>query len=179
MIRLKDYDYFVHPLTDGVSPVSPDLLAEAVDGLVGMLPRRVDVLLAPEAMALPLAAGLALRAGHPYVIARKRPYALPGEVVAPYATGYSQGRLYVNGILPGQEVVMVDDVLSRGGTVRALAKAVKAAGARLTKVVVLANKGHDLDALSKEIGAPVAALLTIRVHEGRVQVLNDHATPRV
>lgn len=178
VVRMGSYDYFVHPLTDGVAPLTKGLLADAVDAVRGMLPTAFDVLLAPEAMGLPLATALTLALDRPFLVARKRSYGLPGEVEAPYRTGYAQGKLFLNGIRAGDRVVLVDDVLSRGGTVRALAQGLRTIGARLEAVVVLINKGHDLAALSREIGAPVRSALTIRVAEGRVEVL-DHAAARL
>ncbi len=172
VIRLKDYDYFVHPLTDGVAPITPGLLREAVEGLRGILPTTFDTLLAPEAMGLPLAAGLAEATGRPFLVARKRPYGLPGEVEAPYRTGYSEGRFFLNGLVPGERVAIVDDVTSRGGTIRALAKALPRTGAHLTKVAVLFNKNLDLEALGQEIGAPVEALFNVEVRDGSVHILS-------
>jgi adenine phosphoribosyltransferase len=178
VVRRGDYDYFVHPLTDGVLPVDESLLREAIEAVDALLPRRFDVVVAPEAMALPLAAGITLTSGRPFVVARKRSYGLPGEQAVPYATGYSQGTFSVNGLRPNQNVVIVDDVVSRGGTIRAIAKAVRGAGARLVHVVILVNKDADLAALAREIDAPVSAVARIRVRDGRVEVLSD-ATPRL
>lgn len=179
VLRLKDYDYFVHPLSDGVQLVRPALIEEATRGLRGLLPARFDVLLAPEAMGLPLATSLTLATGKPFLVARKRAYNLPGEVRVPYATGYGSGHLHLNGIQPGDQVVIVDDVVSKGGTLRALSQGIRQAGATLSKTVVLFNKSPDLDGLAHDLGAPVEALLHIRVHEGHVQVLPPHATARL
>jgi adenine phosphoribosyltransferase len=179
VVRVGDYDYFVHPLTDGVPPVEADVLAEAVAALRSLLPIRFDLLLAPEAMALPLAAGLGLATGRPFVVARKRPYGLPGEVAVEYATGYSTGRFHINHLPRDASVVLVDDVASRGGTVRALADAIRRAGARLEKVIILFNKDLDLAALGRDVGAPVEAVLNVRVENGHVEVLPVHATARL
>lgn len=173
IVRLQDYQYFVHPLTDGIPDVDPGLLAEVLSALQGRLPTHFDRILAPEAMGLPLATGLTLVTGKPFVTARKRSYGFPDERVVEYETGYSKGRFYLNGIRAGERLVLVDDVASRGGTIRALAGAVKAAGARLEKTLLVVNKGLDLAAFSKEVGSPVEALVDVAVRDGRVQV-----TPR-
>lgn len=170
VVRLGDYDYFVHPLTDGIPSVTAELLREAVEGLKDLLPQKFDRFLAPEAMGLPLATGLTLATGKSFVVARKRPYGLPGEIRAAYNTGYSNGAYYLNGLERGESLVLIDDVLSRGGTVRALAQAVTDAGSHLEKVVLLFNKSYDLDALSAELGVPVEALVRVRVENGAVQL---------
>lgn len=171
ILHLKDYNYFVHPLTDGVPLITRELLEEAADALSQFLPSRFDRFLAPEAMGIPLAAALTLKTGRPFTVARKRAYGLPGEVTVPYRTGYSQGAFHVNGLSSGQRIVLVDDVASQGGTLRALAQAIQRAGAHLETILLLFNKGLDLPALSQELGCPVHALLTVRVHNGTVQVV--------
>lgn len=169
---MKEYDYFVHPLTDGVAGITSELLEEALEALRQLLPPRFDRFLCPEAMGLPLAAGLTMRTGHAFVVARKRPYGLPGESAVTYATGYAQGHYYLNGIQPGERLVLVDDVVSRGGTIRAIAQGIRRSGAELVKVVVLFNKDHDLDRLAHDIGCPVEAVVRLRIGDGAVEVLS-------
>lgn len=170
VVRFNGYEYFIHPLTDGIPSVTPELLAEAAEGLRRLLPREFDRLFTAEAMGIPVATALALAAHRPYLVARKRSYGLPGEIVVAYRTGYSKGTYYVNDLRPGERIVLVDDVLSTGGTLRALAQAIRMAGARLVKSVVLFNKGLDVEALGLELGAPVEALLRLRVENGTVRV---------
>ena len=170
VIRLKEYDYFVHPITDGVPRVEPALLDEVATALVERLPERFDVILTPEAMGIPIASLVSLRAGKPFTIARKRAYGLPGEIAVPQRTGYGQSTLHVHGIGPGDRVVLVDDVASTGGTIRALAAACAKAGATLVSCLVVVNKGLDLKALAKEIGAPLEALVRLTVRDGRVHL---------
>lgn len=170
VIPLHGYEYFVHPITDGIPQVEPTLLEEALSGLRQRLPARFDKILTPEAMGIPLATGLALATGRPFTVARKRRYGLPGEIVVRQRTGYSQAKLHVHGLGRAERVVIVDDVVSTGGTIRALAEACGKAGADLVKVLVCVNKNVDLGALSREIGCPVEALVRLRVEGGRVHL---------
>lgn len=170
ILKLKGYDYFVHPVTDGVPRVTKSMLQEVVIGLRKLLPKRFDRFLTPEAMGIPITSALTLATGKPFTVARKRSYGLPGEIAVKQRTGYSHAVLYVNDLQPGERIVIVDDVTSTGGTVRALVRAVRKAGARLEKVVLVINKGLDLDALAREVGAPVEALVRLRVEDGRVRL---------
>lgn len=167
------YPYFVHPITDGVPRLVPAVLAEVVDGLKALLPEDVDLLVAPEAMGIPLAASLGSATGLPAVVARKRPYGLDGEVPAQQKTGYGEAVLHLNDVHEGERVVVVDDVVSTGGTLRALSRALADVGARLVKAVVAINKDIDLSALTQEIGCPVEALVRIRVTEDGVEVVDE------
>lgn len=170
MIRLQGYDYFVHPITDGIPRLEPGLLTEVSAALLARLPSEFDVLLTPEAMGIPIAAALSLRTGKPFSVARKRAYGTPGEVVVEQRTGYGRGVLHVHGLGRGDRVVIVDDVVSTGGTLRALGEACRRTGATLLKALVAINKGHDLAGLGRDLGCPVESLITLTVENGRVRL---------
>jgi adenine phosphoribosyltransferase len=169
VLKRGDYDYFVHPLTDGVPRVSPQLLAEAIDALASRAPRDFDVIVTAEAMGIPMAAGLSMRLQKPYAIVRKRSYGLEGEVAVEQRTGYSQSTLYVNGVDQGDKILLVDDVVSTGGTLRAVAEAAKRKGAKVVQVLVVFSKLRDLRPLALELGAPVSALMTVEIANGQLR----------
>lgn len=168
ILKKGSYDYFVHPLTDGVPRVAPQLLAEAIDHLAALAPRQFDVILTAEAMGIPMAAGLSMRLQKPYAIVRKRSYGLEGEVAVQQRTGYSQNVLYVNGVNKGDRILLVDDVVSTGGTLRAVAEAAKRKGAKIVQVLVVFSKLRDLEPLAREIDAPITALMTVGIANGRL-----------
>lgn len=179
VVDFNGYPYFVHAITDGVPEITADLLEETVAALRGLLPIRFDRLLTAEAMGIPLVTALTLATRKPFTIARKRAYGLPGELRVARRTGYSESALHLNGLRRGERVVIVDDVASTGGTVAALAQAVRLAEARLVKVVLAINKGLDLASLAKDLDAPVEALVTLRVVDGRVRLEDAHGTARI
>src|SRR5687768_1150020 len=109
VVKVGDYDYFVHPLSDGIPLVDPDLLNEVVLDVCAVADLRVDRILTAEAMGIPLATALSMETGIPFSVVRKRRYGLPGEIVLAQKTGYGKGDLYVNGIKPGERVLVVDD----------------------------------------------------------------------
>jgi adenine phosphoribosyltransferase len=171
VINIAGYDYFIHPLTDGIPRVDPLLLNETVEALLQVGQFDCDLILAPEAMGIPLAVALSLRLGIPYSVVRKRCYGLPGEVRLDQSTGYSKGCLYVNDIRDRDRVVIVDDVLSSGGTLRPLIRALKAAGAVVTEVLVVVEKGDQRDSLVEELGVIIRSLVKVEIRDGRVTVV--------
>jgi adenine phosphoribosyltransferase len=74
IVRKGDYDYFVHPITDGVPRMDPMVLAETLDAIKEVGDFHCDVILAAEAMGIPLAVPLSLELGIPYTVVRKRRY---------------------------------------------------------------------------------------------------------
>ena len=170
VMRVNSYDYIVHPLLDGVPAVEPELLEEVINAMFEMGDMDCDLFVAPEAMALPLAAPLSMMSDIPYVVVRKRPYGLEGEIRIDQSTGYSNGAMYLNGVERGDRVVVVDDVLSTGGTLRGIVRALCDAGAEVAEVLVVADKGDCAAELEKELGVKVQCLVRLEVKDGRVVV---------
>ena len=135
IVKFDDYHYFIHPITDGIPRMPPEVMEEILDSLEDLV-EDCDLLVGPEAMGICLVVPLSLRTRIPYNIVRKRKYSLDGEVSVSQVTGYSECDMYINGISPGERVVLVDDVLSTGGTVRAVAKALQSMGVEVVSIVV-------------------------------------------
>ena len=143
-----DYPYFIHPVTDGVPRMDPEVLKAIVELTVERVDwSQIDVLLGIEAMGLPLAAPLSMATGVPLVVARKRSDGLEGEVKIDQATGYSKGVMYLNDIKEGERVAILEDVLSTGGTLEAVIEGVQRAGAEVTEIVAVVEKGGGLKRL--------------------------------
>ena len=112
VIEKNGYPYFVHPVTDGIPVMEPDILEEVIDWLVSAFDFECDRIVAPEAMGIPLGVPLSLRTRIPYTVVRKRSYGIDGEIPVVYRTGYSDRAIYINGLKKGDRVVIVDDILS-------------------------------------------------------------------
>ncbi|HEV8359310.1 MAG TPA: hypoxanthine/guanine phosphoribosyltransferase [Candidatus Thermoplasmatota archaeon] len=171
VVKKGDYDYFVHPLTDGVPRIEPALLKEVVDEILAIAERRVDLILTAEAMGIPLATALSERTGIPFAIVRKRSYGLEGEVAVHQTTGYSANQLYLNGVRAGDRVLFVDDVVSTGGTLGAIIEAVQRTGARIADIVVVFEKGAGRARIEERYNVKVKTLLRVDVRDGRVALV--------
>ncbi|HHH84018.1 MAG TPA: adenine phosphoribosyltransferase, partial [Thermoplasmatales archaeon] len=77
IIKKGDYNYVIHPITDGIPYIEPSLLEEVIDKMNIPQCRRIVTM---EAMGIPIATALSLKTGIPFTIIRKRSYGLPGEV---------------------------------------------------------------------------------------------------
>ena len=90
----------------------------------------VDAIVAVESRGFLFGAPLAYRMGVPMVPIRK-PGKLPGKTLAAeyiLEYGTDQVEIHVDGISPGQRVLLLDDLLATGGTLEAAAKLVEMAG---------------------------------------------------
>ena len=146
-----DYPYFIHPITDGVPRLEPDVLKAVIELSVPLIDwQSVDLILGIEAMGLPLMAPLSMRTGIPMVIARKRQYGLKGEIEINQETGYSKGSIFLNDIKQGENLVIIDDVLSTGGTIKSVIEGVKKTGAVIQNIVVVVEKGPGMATLQKD-----------------------------
>jgi adenine phosphoribosyltransferase len=170
-----DYPYFIHPITDGVPRLDPmvlkavtDLCEKAIDW------NGVDLILGIEAMGLPLTAPLSVRTGIPLIIARKRSYGLEGEVTIGQETGYSKGEMFLNDMKPGEKVVIVDDVLSTGGTLKAVLEGVRRTGAKVTHIIAVVEKGPGLALLQAEYPeVAIESLVRLEMDGARIVLLDE------
>ncbi|MEW5748887.1 MAG: hypoxanthine/guanine phosphoribosyltransferase [Candidatus Thermoplasmatota archaeon] len=171
IVMRGEYEYLVHPLTDGIPKVDPALLEEAVDALVQIGDFDCDTIVTIEALGIPLATALSLRTGKPFNVVRKKMYGLPGEVNLAQVTGYSKATLFINGIQPGERVTIVDDVISTGGTLWALVEALKKMQVKVVDILVVLEKTDKKSEIERKIGCPIKTLVKVEVVEGRVRVL--------
>jgi len=166
IVKRGDYDYFIHPITDGVPKVEPALIRDVCTGMVKVLDLQgVQMFVVAEAMGIHIGTTLSLMTDIPFTIVRKRKYELPGEIALHQTTGYSKGELYMNGVHRGDRVAVVDDVLSTGGTMKALIRGLDQVGADIADICVAIRRGKQ------DVGRPVKALVDIEVVGGKVRIV--------
>ncbi|NLL10614.1 MAG: purine phosphoribosyltransferase family protein [Methanomicrobiales archaeon] len=158
ILKMGDYNYFIHPITDGIPDIDPGLLREIATGLIRLLNLEdVKYIVTAEAMGIPVATALSLMTDIPVNIIRKRKYSLPGECDVCQVTGYSKGGMYINGIKPGDRVVIVDDVISTGGTMNGIIEALQSIGAEIVDIGFVIRKGDPV------LKLPYSYLVSIEV----------------
>ena len=166
------YQYFVHPVTDCLPEVEPALLREIATALAERVDvDAVDKIITPEAMGIHHAVALSMELDVPFVVARKRDYGFDDEVAVHQATGYAEGELYVNGVGEGDRLLLVDDVVSTGGTLRAMCDALAETGADLVGALVVIERATDEPRV--DLPVEVTSLVTVDVVDGEVVIVDE------
>ena len=168
-----EYPYFIHPISDGIPRMDADVLRATRDLIVEMVDwSKIDLIVSVEAMGLPLLAAVGDATGKPTVVIRKREYGMEGEVRVDVSTGYSQSTTFINDISAGERILIVDDVISTGGTLEPILATLEEMGVILQDIVIAIEKGEGRERLSKERpGWPIRTLARIDIIDGKGEIL--------
>lgn len=174
LITVGKYQFILNPLTEQVPATSPELLREAaarvlqVANLAG-----VNKIVGEEDRGAILVAAVSLQANLPLALARWNPSGVPGQIAVDFAMEYTQGTLYLNGVERGDQALIVDDLISTGGTLVALIRAVRQAGAQIREVVCVAEKIEygGVARVQAETGLAVKTLVKISVAGDKARVV--------
>lgn len=166
------YATTVNEFTDQLPALRPEVLQEAAQAVLHGAPRGVTKVVVEEDKGVPLGAAVSLLSHLPLAIAREYGYELPSQKVD-YDSEYKQGALYLNGVVAGDRVMIVDDTVSTGGVLVALIQAVRAQGAEVVDVVAVVEKVQNggVARVQRETGVRVRTLLPIEIVERRVMVI--------
>ena len=168
-----EYPYFIHPISDGIPRMEAEVLRATRDLIVSMVDwSQIDLIVSVEAMGLPLLAAVAEATVKPTVVILKRSYGMEGVVRVDVSTGYSSSTAYINDISPGERLLIVDDVISTGGTLEPLLESLEGMGAILKDVIVAIEKGEGRVRLSEERPEwPIRTLSRIDIVDGKVEII--------
>ena len=174
IIEKEGYHYFVHPISDGVPMLRPELLREIVIKIIRKADLdEVDKIVTPAAMGIHISTAVSLSTDVPLVVIRKREYGLDGEVSLHQQTGYSESEMYINDVEEGDRVLVLDDVLSTGGTMKAILDALTdEVGADVVDVVAVIKKAGDNELDDTDYN--VKTLINVDVVDGEVVITDEH-----
>ena len=170
IVKKGDYNYFVNPISDGVPAMDPKMLRELALSVHKHADLDVDKIVAVEAMGIHLATALSLATDVPFVVIRKRQYGLEGEQQVYQKTGYGSSNLFINDLHPGEKVLLIDDVVSTGGTLIALLHTLQDLGLEIKSVVAVIEKGDGKKLVEEETGIEVLSIVTLDVIDGKVVI---------
>lgn len=134
-------------------------LAEKLNGL------SFDIIAGTESRGFIFGAPLAYMFNKPFVPIRKKGK-LPREVISKeYALEYgtSEIEIHIDAVKPGQKVVIIDDLIATGGTIKTAAELIEELGGNVIKLLFIIEleglngrellKKYDVDSIIKYEGA--------------------------
>jgi adenine phosphoribosyltransferase len=172
VIKKGEYHYIIHPIADGIPEIKPGLLHE----IVGEMKRHIqplghiDRIVTIEAMGIPIATALSLDLHIPFTIIRKRKYGLKDEITIEQETGYSKSKLYINGVKKGQNIIIVDDLISTGDTLQGILSAFTVLGVNIKGIFVAINKKYKSEHRNEIDNKTVVSLASIDIINGKIVV---------
>ena len=164
IVKKGDYNYFVNPISDGVPTMKPSMLRELANVVKEHVDMDIDKIVAIEAMGIHLATDI------PFVIIRKRQYGLEGEKEISQKTGYGSSKLYINDLKEGEKILLIDDVVSTGGTLISTLNALKELNIDIKAAVAVIEKGEGKKLVEKETGIPIFSVVKLDVIDGKVVI---------
>lgn len=165
------YPYSLFTLTDFYPPMEPTLIEDMADLLVyyGDF-ENVDLIVSEaDRGGGPLTHAISMRTNIPYTLANWYPSGGPGELQVNASVGFSgNGFIFLNGIKKGQRTILVDDLLSSGGTAIALIQAILKGGATVKQALFVAEKVlmHGRQKLEKIYSIPIISLVKFKTERG-------------
>ena len=143
----------------------PDGLKLAIDSMIEVVKEvDFDVVVGPESRGFIFGVPVAYANGKGFVPVRKKGK-LPCETISQdYELEYGTAtiEMHKDAIVPGQKVVIVDDLIATGGTTEAIIKLIEQLGGEVVKIIFLIEleglkgreklSGYDVDAVIKYAG---------------------------
>ena len=127
---------------------APSLLREIGQALADRLPAETRRVAGPELGAVPLATAVSLETGLPSVLVR-------GE-----SKSYGTERRFEGILHPGENVVLIEDVVTTGGQAIESAQALRDSGANVSLVLVVVDREEGAAEAMAEAGFRFEALFT-------------------
>jgi adenine phosphoribosyltransferase len=170
IVKKGKYSYIINPITDGIPEIKPELLKEITYEIQKFVVNcgKIDKIVTMEAMGIPLATNLSINMNIPFNIIRKREYGLSDEICINQVTGYSKTKLYINGLKEEDRIVIVDDVLSTGGTLKAVLEALKKINVDIKGVFIVIDKGGITKKIQKESGINIKSLIKLDIKDDKM-----------
>jgi adenine/guanine phosphoribosyltransferase-like PRPP-binding protein len=172
---VKGKRFLVNPLTNQMPATAPQLLREAAKMILRVGDwERADKIVGEEDRGAILVAAVSLASGLPLGMARWQPSGIQDQLWVDFDCEYTKGRLYLNGVDEDDKVLIVDDMISTGGTVLALIHLVRMAPAEIVDAICLAEKVEygGVERVKRETGIQVKTIVRVSVAGSRSEVLN-------
>ncbi|WP_445373634.1 adenine phosphoribosyltransferase [Photorhabdus tasmaniensis] len=165
----------VNEFTDQLPALRPEVLIEVAHKIIQLMDLEIDKIVTEEDKGAPLATAISLFTGIPLAMARWYPYCLDelNHNVVQISSEYFEGKMYLNGIEPGDRVAIIDDTLSTGGAVISLIESVQKSGGEVKDVICVVEKiqNNGKMKVKDKTGIEVKTIMKIYLENEKVTVI--------
>ncbi|WP_455368054.1 phosphoribosyltransferase family protein [[Eubacterium] cellulosolvens] len=141
------------------------IIQEMINMLVQEL-KAANVILLPEAKAF-LLSPIARETRKDLVLIRKRDYRVPDQIVIQQEKAYvGKSLMYCVGLEKGDRPLILDDIVSSGGTEIAIIRSLKVSEFKIAGAGTVYERGNGIETVKKETGYSVKGLV-------RLELMND------
>jgi adenine phosphoribosyltransferase len=166
LVNINGKNFIINELTEQIPATSPALLRHAAERVVELTDfNGIDKIVGEEEKGAVLVAAVSLITGIPFGLARWYPSGLAGQIEVDFTCEYTEGKIYLNGVNKGDRIIIVDDMISTGGTMIALVDAIRKIGAEIVDIVAVAHKEEygGVQKIKNATGLDVKTVITVSV----------------
>ena len=166
LVEFEKFNFLINPLTEQIPATSSELLQETTQWLISEGDfQSANKIVGEEDKGAILVASASIMTGLSFGMARWYPSGLEGQIEVDFEMEYTSGKLYLNGVEPGDKLIIVEDMISSGGTMLALIRAIKLAQAEIVDIACVAEKVEygGVETVYKNTGFHVNTLVKISV----------------
>lgn len=177
LFTINNYKFILNPLTEQVPATSSKLLRAAAEALMNKMEiNNYNKLITEEDKGAILVAAVSLFTELPFGMARWMPNKLADQVSSIFSCEYTKGTLYICGIEQGDQVCIIDDLISTGGTLIGMIEAIQSIGADILDIIVIGEKieYNGVERVLRKTGIQVKPILEISVQNDNSEVIASH-----
>jgi adenine/guanine phosphoribosyltransferase-like PRPP-binding protein len=166
LFEVDGHKFILNSLTEQVPATTSQLLQLTAEWISSEITQECDKLLTEEDKGGILLAAVSLQTGLPFGMVRWVPNQLANQISEIFSCEYiKEGTLYLSGINKNDRVIIIDDIISTGGTMIGIIKTLEKIGAKIVEVLVLAEKieYNGIEKVKKATGVDVRSLIQLSI----------------
>ncbi|MEM3404397.1 MAG: phosphoribosyl-AMP cyclohydrolase [Nitrososphaeria archaeon] len=161
----RTYEFILNGITEHVPPPNPRVITWIANKINSITSDDIDKVVVPESLGIPIGTLVSQIKGKPMTIVRKRPFYSDEYLLekVKYASGYEKGVYYIYGVKKNDNILIIDDTISTGGTLEALLESFIKNGVRVVDVACIMDKVfyHGSEKIESKFGIKVKSLIKV------------------
>ncbi|WP_455367440.1 phosphoribosyltransferase family protein [[Eubacterium] cellulosolvens] len=164
------YRYVILPFESRMTVEFQEAIIQGMINMLGQELKVANTVLLPEAKAF-LLSPIAKETRKDLILVRKRDYRVPDQIVFQQEKAYAgKSLMYCVGLEKGDRPLIIDDIVSSGGTEIAVIQSLRASGFAIAGVGTVYERGKGIETVKKETGYSVKGLVRLELVDDRPHV---------